>query len=58
MNATHATPQTTTARRKADRAVRRLFIAVEKSIRAADEARRARDELVRLGTAKREGHQP
>ena len=35
---------------KADRAIRRLYIAVDKTIRAADEARKARDEIIRLAT--------
>lgn len=37
-------------------AIRRLYIAVDRTIQAADEARRARDELIRLATeTKREG---
>jgi hypothetical protein len=35
---------------KADRAVRRLYAAVDKSIQAAEEVRQARDEIVRLAT--------
>ena len=32
----------------ADKAIRRLFLAVDEAIRAADEARKARDEIIEL----------
>lgn len=38
---------------KADKAVRRLFVALDKAIKATDDAKQARDELVRLGHQKR-----
>ncbi len=43
-------PTTPTKKRltKADRAVQRLLSAVDRSIHAADDARKARDEIIRL----------
>ena len=49
---------TTTKRKrisKADRAIRQLYVSVDKLIRAAEEAKSARDELVRLGQEQRKG---
>ena len=40
---------------KADKAVRRLFVALEKVIQATDGAKQARDELVRLGHQQQRG---
>lgn len=44
------TPATEKTKRQtaADRAIRRLFVAVDRAIKATDEARKARDEIVRL----------
>lgn len=39
---------------KTDRAIRRLYITVDRVIQAADEARRARDELIRLATERQQ----
>jgi hypothetical protein len=42
---------------KTDRAIRQLYITVDRVIQAADEARRARDKLIRLASERqrREG---
>ncbi len=39
---------------KTDKAIRRLYVTVDRVIQAADEARRARDELVRLATQRQQ----
>ena len=44
-------------RRKVGRVMRRLLAAVDRSIAAADEARAARDQLVRLAAEKQEAAQ-
>ena len=48
---------TTTTKRptKANKAIRRLYLSVENLIRAAEEAKSARDELIRLGQEQRKG---
>ena len=46
-----ATTNATKRPSKADRAIRRLYTSVDRLIRAAEEAKSARDEIIRLGQA-------
>lgn len=47
-------PRSPKPRRTVGRVIRRLLAAVDRSIAAADEAREARDQLVRLAAEKQE----
>ena len=57
MKTTHVPPSDKRSQTDAQRVVGKLLVAVDKSIAAAEQARLARDELIRLSAERQDGSQ-